>query len=277
MDKNMEIFLIIFAVIWGGGIIWAIILIISQLGRGRKLIKTLKKSGYSEIISRGDLIDEFKRFYVEVEFGTTDVLSYIKMEIKRRKIKLIIETDKHKIISAPLLGMKGHIAYVKRVIVLKNILKKNNENTVLYFFEENDRLTHIEYVNQRKTNSCQNAKFLMKTENNIAVNIRKKFKGPQGFLMGIAEKYTSIGDYEIKNLIPQFKDKFTVYKLSDIDYFNENIQRLVLKYENCFLDNMTLGILPQYITVSLNSRPKNTAKFVECIKEMVLKVSSCKT
>ena len=133
----MEIFLIIFAVIWGGGIIWAVILIISQLGRGRKLIKALKKSGYSEIISRGDLIDEFKRFYVEVEFGTTDVLNYIKMEIKRRKIKLIIETDKHKIISAPLLGMKEHITYVKRVIVLKNILKKNNENTVLYFFEEN--------------------------------------------------------------------------------------------------------------------------------------------
>ena len=276
MSKDMEIFLIIFAILWGGGMLWAAILIISQLGKGTKLIKALKKSGYIEIIKRGDLTDEFKQFYLETEFGTTDVLNYMETKIKGKKIRFSIKTDNHKKIPLPLPGGREQIAYVQRVITLKNILMKQEEGITYYFVEENDRVTHLEYMNQRKTNSYQNAKFIAKIgekQNSAEVNIRKKFKGPQGFLMGIAEKYTSIGEYKIKNLLPQFEDKFTVYKLSDENYLDENIQRLILKYENCFLNDMALKIQSKEITVSINTRPSNSSSYIECIERMIIEIN----
>ena len=153
---------------------------------------------------------------------------------------------------------------------------KEKTNYTFYYAFVDDKRVYKEYPNKNYVNSFQEWNFMLEIDKEIEniMDIRKKISGASALLMNMAKKVASVGNYEIKGTIKEFNNKFTVYNLKgEKDLFiPDNLQKLLIQYENCFHDDMSLRILPDGILVSSNVWPNNNS-YILCLEELTVKIT----
>lgn len=243
-NPGMFYFLIIFAILWGGGMVWGIIFVIKSLGKRKKSLRALRSMGFERADRRPERIRKAahlclqtlgRYFARRVEPNPRKELFQVAADNK--KIRLIYNIPKNEYRSLPrATGIRESIQITGRKFTLSRILFQSAGGGAFYA-ETNDTETLRAFKPRKRVHStigwvlCFSA--AAKYPSTIA--IYRKFTGHQKIFMKLALNIAKVRPVALKGILPDFNDAFEVNRLEmsgSEPVLGEELQQTILAYKD---------------------------------------------
>jgi len=253
-NSSLFYFLIIFCVLWGGGMLWGVVVVIKYLRKKTECVGSLKRLGFVRADDNRGIMLQVRDISMKTiwrdfssrvdEHPRKDLL---KTAIIKGKISITYEIPKQKYRKLPrAVGLKGMIQIIKREMVLSKILFRTTVGEAFYA-RTNDTETIRAYKPRRRVRSIVGwvLCFPGKTAYASTFSIRRKFTGHKKLLMRMAFKMAQVKPAGIEGLLPEFTEEFEVMS-ADIpnsrSLVGKQFQRVVLKYKDYMPEGVKLNL-----------------------------------
>lgn len=236
-------FLIIFALLWGGGILWGIVFVIRQLGKRNRSISGLKHLGFSLCNTKMEIMHQIKDISMKTlwhDFSSRvdehPRRELIRTAINNGKISITYEIPKQEYRTlSRATGLKEQIQVVKRQMILSKILFRPGGGGAFYA-QTNDTETIRAFKPRTRVRSTTGWALCFADRNAhvSTFTVYRKFSGHRKFLMNMALRLMQIRPMDIKGLLPEFREEFDVMsadKPSLQSPLSKQLQQLILKYK----------------------------------------------
>lgn len=249
-------FLVIFAILWGGGVLWGLVVVIRGLGKKNKTVKSLKRLGFTQVNSKTGMmlqIEDIAKKTLWHDFSSRvdehPRKEFLKTEIDNGRISItyeIPEREYRKLHRAT--GLKEMIQIIKRKMVLSKILFRPDDGGEFYA-QTNDTETIRAFKPRSRIKSTTGWVLCLAVKNAHASTfaIYRKFCGHRKFLMNMALRMAHIRPASLEGLLPEFSEEFEVTS-ADISgsqpLLSKQLQRLIIKHKD---------YMPQGLKLFLNS------------------------
>ena len=244
-------FVIIFSVLWLGGILWAAILIIKSISKSKRFIETLKTLHFEKIGNRRDRIERVKdicertlcrNFGKEVEQNPRDELLRVTTDDEKIIFRYAIPENEYRKLSGNI-GLKQEIQVVSRELILSNILYRYADSEA-FLAQTSDTRVIRSYRPSTHTKNFTGWVLCFPKRIGVSafVSIHKKFTGSRRYLMNFAYMMAQVKLPEVHNLLPEFSDEFAISSAdaSANVTLDENVQRAILEYKNFIPEGMKI-------------------------------------
>ncbi len=269
-DSVMFYFVIIFSVLWLGGMIWGAALIIRSIGKSRQAFRFLKSIHFEDITKRRDRLERVKEicrktlcrsFAREVETKPRDELLQISTDDKKIKFKYSIPESEYEQLALGT-GIKQKIQVVSRELTLSNIVYRYADSEA-FFACTNDIKRIRSYRPQTSVRSESGWILCFPLRAGIfdSISIYKKFTGSRGFMMNFAMKIAQVKLPDLEGLLPEFEKDFGISSGNipeSKSILDEKFQRIILRYKDFIPEGIKIFLDKEGIwltgTIWLNKR-----------------------
>ncbi len=274
-------FLIIFSVLWGGGMLWGLVFLIRHLRRKTRAIKALQSMGFTPVTNNSGQLERitaialgsvYRNFANRVDtdpqpnlLKTTQGKNLIRIEYTTKEAP----RDLHRAT-----GMKEEIQIIKRVIKLKKILNRPGATLEPFYANTTDSETIRAYQPKQRIQSTSGwvLCFPTNTQYTSTMTIHRKFTSSSGILMNLALAIAKVTPAATGGLIPEFEKEFdlAINQIPDeVSPLSESVQRKILKLGKNLKEEYKLVLDPKGVWISGTVWPKG--------KEVNELVSLCET
>ncbi|HDM76993.1 MAG TPA: hypothetical protein ENG51_11050 [Deltaproteobacteria bacterium] len=260
-------FLIAFLILWGGGMLWGIVLIINHLRKSKKALQVLKAMQFEPLSNNPGIAERIKDIVVNTvckNFTTQmDALrgnseSSISAKNIVLKFEYNSEAGRHNL-PRPI-GFRERIQLISRTFTLKKIYYKANGSVESFYAETVDAETVRHFRNRREKRS--NSGWILCVSGNTGysgrLTIHPKFSGSAKVLMTLAYKIADIEPISAQGLLPEFEEYFGV-KVESLDRevhsLDEKSQLKILPLKDSFLQDTKLVLDPRGVWLLGSSWP----------------------
>ena len=281
LHQNPELFyfLIIFAILWIGGIFWGIIVVIRHLSKKRNTIKILRSFQYEPIGNNPKELDKIKdislqtvckRFGERVESNPQS--QRLVALIKNKKIRInykIPKTEYRKL--ARTMGVREQIQIIGRKFTINKILYKSNS----FYAHTIDAEIIRAYKPRRQIRSITGWILCFSSPTNFPCEIivNRKFTGYKKMFISMAYKITNVHPTQIQGLMANFSREFDVNigkMLQKNISLSEEIQNLLLRFKDFIPQEVKLFFSPNGVWISSEisidaTQMKNIVKLCELL------------
>ena len=243
-NHSMFYFLVIFAILWGGGMLWGLVFVIRQLGKKNKSVRVLRRLGFTQVSDKTGILLQVRDIAMKTLWHNFSfrVDEHPRKELLRTatnngKISVTYEIPKQEYRKLPrATGLKEMIQIIKREMVLNKILFRPDGEGA--FYAQTDDTETIRAFKPRTRIKSINGWVLCfagKNAHASTFTIYKKFSGHRKFLMNMALKMAQIKPAAVEGLLPEFRKEFEVMS-SDISNsqspLGKEFQQLILKHKD---------------------------------------------
>ncbi len=254
-NPAMFYFLIIFLLLWGGGILWGIILVIKSLGKKSISFKYLKSKGFVEVKNNAGLLERVKDivmktfcrdFALRVDPNPRE--EFLSINSERGTVSIVYtlpEEEYRKLRRA--VGVRETIQIVKRKLTLSRILLRYTGHEAFYA-QTTDTETIRAYKPQRQVKSITGWVLCFPRKNRkfeTTVTIYRKFTGYRKFLMDMAYQVAQIKPAQRQGILPEFSEEFEILSQMTQDsspLLDERLQRIILEHKKYIPEGVKLFI-----------------------------------
>lgn len=284
-DPPLFYFLIIFALIWGGGMLWGVITVIRHLGKKTESVSSLKRLGFTPVKNNMGIMLQIKDILMKTLWHDFSLRvdehprqEFLKTAINNGKISITYEIPRqeyHKLPRAT--GIKEKIQVIKREMVLNNILYKTIDGSA--FYAQTKDTEKIRSYKPRTRVQCTTGWVICLAGRNIhpQFTIYKKFTGHRKLLMNMAFKMAQIKPAGREGLLPEFNEEFEVLSANipnSQPILGKNLQRQIIKYKKHMIEGLKLFVNSEGIWMTseewLNKR--QTEQMVSLCGEILLEL-----
>lgn len=285
-NTSLFYFVVIFAILWGGGMLWGLVFVIKQLGKKNKSVKVLRNLGFTQFKGEPGMMHQVRDIAMKTLWRNFSSLvdehpreELLRTEINKTTISITYEIPKQEYQTLPrATGLKEMIQVIKRKMVLSKILFKPDGEGAFYA-QTNDTETIRAFKPRTRIKSSNGWVLCFASKNAHAptFTIYKKFSGHRKFLMDMAFKMAQIRPAGVEGLLPEFSEEFEVMS-TDIPNrqipLGEELQRLILKYKDSMPQGLKLFVNSEGIWMSGEEwlDKKQTEGMIKLCDELKLKL-----
>lgn len=252
-NPSLFYFLIAFALLWGGGMIWGAVVVVKSLGKRRQTVNSLKSNGFVQADNDLALIQQIKdalrktwgeHFAERVEPNPRNERLTVETEHDRITFTYEIPKQEYRELSRAT-GAKERIQVVKRECVLSNFLFRRSASPVFYA-QTKDTTTIRAFQPRTKVQTVGGWLLCVPAATGFdsTVTVYKKFTGHRAFLMNMAFQLAHVKPVTREGLLPDFERMFEVASTepsSSRSVLEEEIQLRILKYEEYLPEGVKLS------------------------------------
>ncbi len=243
-NPAMLYFLVIFSVLWGGGMLWGIIVVIKSVGKRRTSLRALRSMGFEKAANRPELIRKIEPLCLQTlgRFFSKRVEPNPRKELfqvssNNKKLFLVYNIPKNEYRSLPrATGVREIIQITGRKLTLSRILFRSAGREAFYA-ETNDTETIRAYKPRKRTKSIIGWVLCFSADEkfNTSIVIHRKFTGHRKFLMNLALNIAKVRPVVPKDILPEFSDAFEVNlpePLGSKPVLGKQLQQIILAYKD---------------------------------------------
>ena len=261
-NPSMFYFLVIFAVLWGGGMLWGVLFVIRSLGKRKRAIKALRSAGFEKADGNTEYIRKTadlclktiaKQFTKRVDSEPRRELFKIANDQKRIQLSYKIPRKEYRDLPRAV-GFQEQIQIIGRTFTLSRILFRASGRSAFYA-ETNDSETIRAFKPRKRTNSTIGWVLCISSNTSCisTIVVFRKFTGHRKLLLNLALNIANVQAVQPKGILPEFGDAFEL-NLLDVSgeepVLEEWMQRIILDYRDALAEGTKIFISPKGIWLS---------------------------
>ncbi len=260
-------FLIVFLVLWGAGILWAVLFVLSHLSKKIKARGVLAKMQFEPTRNNPLLLEKVKEAALNTVYrnlaGTVDEFPAndgIKTIIKKGRIRIEYNTRAPEQNLPRPIGLKERIQVVARSVTLKTIYYKKDEDREAFYAETVDSKTTRRFRNRKERTSISGWIVCLPADTRYSTTftVHPRYRGATKVLMNLAFRIAHVSPVRPAGLLPEFSESFDV-QISDFDgevpSLDEESQTKILSFSDSFCEDTNLTLAPNGVWLSGSTWP----------------------
>ncbi len=259
-------FLIIFAILWGGGMLWGIIFIFRSLGKRKRALKALREMHFESVSNNFGALEAIKEMCLKSAYRTfaktvdaVSVRDAVRTSIRKNKILIDYTTQSEQRDFSMNIGLKEPIQIIRRKLVLSNLLLRPN-GAPSFYAETSDTKTIRAYKPRKRIQSTTGwiLCFPANMQLNSTIIVQPRFSGSAKFLMNVALKIAHLRPVSARCLLPEFESEFETMVANFQDEepsLDTDIQVKILQFKDAFREGFQLHLDPAGVWITGSTWP----------------------
>jgi len=253
-DPKLFYFVIIFASLWGMGVLWGVVFVIISLSKRSQSVACLKSLGFKKTDNDKRLMQAVSNIAIKTLWenfsdgmGSSQRDKQVTISINRSRISIsysIPPSDQQTLPRAT--GLKEMIQLTERKMTLHHIRFRDMDGKAFYAQTDDTKTIRAYQPKTRKESTVGWALcFACATNSASSVCIYKKFTGHRKLLVDMAFRIAQIRPLRREGLIPEFAEEFEIMSASTSNaepLLDNRIQSLLLKYKRHIPEGLKIFI-----------------------------------